>query len=45
MAKVTRIKSDSPLAKIMNKMIADKKVINQHIARGGTLADWKSKRP
>lgn len=43
MPKIIKIKSDSTLVRIMDKMIADKKVINQHIAKGGALSDLKGK--
>ena len=43
MANVIKISSESKLAKILNKMVADKRVINEHIANGGHLADLKGK--
>lgn len=43
MEKVIKISSESKLAKILAKMVADKKVINNHIANGGHLADLKGK--
>ena len=43
MEKIIKINSESKLAKILEKMVADKKVINNHIANGGHLADLKGK--
>lgn len=43
MPKIIKIKSDSTLVRIMDKMIADKKVINKHISKGGALSDLKGK--
>lgn len=43
MNEVIKIKKDNPLAKVLTKIIADKKVINEHIAKGGHLSDLKGK--
>lgn len=43
MNETIKIKKDSPLAKVLAKMVADKKVINNHIAKGGHLAELKGK--
>lgn len=43
MNEIIKIKKDSPLAKVLAKMIADKKVINDHIAKGGHLSELKGK--
>lgn len=43
MNEVIKIKKDSPLAKVITKMIADKKVINNHIAKGGHISELKGK--
>lgn len=43
MNEIIRIKKDSQLAKILMKIVADQKVINAHIAKGGHLSDLKGK--
>lgn len=43
MNEIIKIKKNSPLAKVLEKMVADKKVINTHIAKGGRLSDLKGK--
>lgn len=43
MEKIIKISGESKLARILARMVADKKVINNHIANGGHLADLKGK--
>lgn len=43
MEKIVKISSESKLARILARIMADKKVINCHIANGGHLADLKGK--
>lgn len=43
MNEVIKIKKGSRLDKVLTKMIADKKMINEHIAKGGHLSELKGK--
>lgn len=43
MDEVIKIKKNSSLAQILAKMVADMKVINDHIAKGGHLSELKGK--
>ena len=43
MNEVIKIKKGSQLDKVLTKMITDKIVINEHIAKGGHLSDLKGK--